>query len=48
MHDDLDTARVLLDHGADPGRRADDGRDARDFAEAGGAARVLAALTALA
>jgi ankyrin repeat protein len=48
MHDDLDTARVLLDHGADPGRRADDGRDARDFAEAGGAPRVLAALTALA
>lgn len=47
MHDDVDTVTALLGHGADPGRRADDGRDAVAFAEAAGAARVLALLRAV-
>jgi ankyrin repeat protein len=46
MQDDVDTVRVLLDHGADPGRRADDGRDALAFATEGSAARALALLRA--
>ena len=44
MHGDAATARLLLDHGADPALPADDGRTAADFARAGGHLAVLALL----
>lgn len=44
MHGDAATARLLLEHGADPALPADDGRTAADFARAGGHLAVLALL----
>ena len=42
--DDVELARVLLAHGADPARTTDDGRTAKDIATADGSSRVAALL----
>jgi ankyrin repeat protein len=43
--DDVEMARLLLDHGADAALTADDGRDARRIAAEDGSTRVAALLT---